>query len=215
MIINLPFENPEWIYEGLDPSLFEKAVGRVINRAPKQVQENVEALRKFLQDVSSKIDGLNMSGDGSVQDNRTNIYITSTEIYSGNLISLPEGMTVDERTQDIVLTDLDTGFHYYKGRHFIIRDEKTLEASVMIKRGVRLLFRIWNKKKKVFRDLLQTTLVAGNVYTINPDLEYIPTINTLLVAVDGVIQKDLTIDENKITFGFDIEAGREILLMVI
>lgn len=215
MTRHLPFENPEWIYEGLDPSIYEKVAGRVTNRAPKQIQANVEEIVKWFNDLERIVRGINISGDGSVQDNRNNIYVVENEIFSGFTLKLPEGMSVNELTQNIVLTDQARGKHYYNLKHFIIVDPTTLEIRTNIKRGTELLIRIWNKKKKVHREVLKETLQAGKAFYIPSDLDYIPTVNELMVQVDGVTQKDVTIEENEITFGFRVEKGREILIYVI
>lgn len=53
----LPYPVPSWIYEGADDSKYEKGTGVVLNRAPKQIQENVLKL-KSISDL--KINALNL-----------------------------------------------------------------------------------------------------------------------------------------------------------
>lgn len=43
----LPYEMPSWIYEGDNPDEYEYGTGIVLNRAPKEIQTNVESLLKF------------------------------------------------------------------------------------------------------------------------------------------------------------------------
>ena len=173
-MINLPHENPEYIYEGLDQSLYEPVTGATTNRAPKQIQENVKSLRREL-----------------------------------------EGVTVNSVTQEIVLTDVDSGKHYYYPFHFSILDSKTLESKTNITRGKRLLFRVWNKQTRVVRTLLDYSTTAGKKIPVPTNLDYIPTVHSLLVQVDGITQREYTYEDGFITFGFDLTQGQEIIFISI
>lgn len=47
--IILPYNPPQWIYEGNDTRKIEYNSGSVINRSPKQLQENILALKAYLE----------------------------------------------------------------------------------------------------------------------------------------------------------------------
>jgi len=51
--IVLPYEEPQFIYDGDDPSQEEYVTPDVANRAGKQIQENVKFLKDILKQVSS------------------------------------------------------------------------------------------------------------------------------------------------------------------
>ena len=214
-MINLPHENPEYIYEGLDQSLYEPVTGATTNRAPKQIQENVKSLRRELEGVTTDVASINRSGDGAIMDNRTNTWIVPADIFDGTRITLPEGFTVNGVTQEIVLTDVDSGKHYYYPFHFSILDSKTLESKTNITRGKRLLFRVWNKQTRVVRTLLDYSTTAGKKIPVPTNLDYIPTVHSLLVQVDGITQREYTYEDGFITFGFDLTQGQEIIFISI
>jgi len=44
----ITYETPDWIYEGDDPALFEPVTAVVTNRAPKQIQQNVQNLKNYI-----------------------------------------------------------------------------------------------------------------------------------------------------------------------
>ena len=199
-MINLPHENPEYIYEGLDQSLYEPVTGATTNRAPKQIQENVKSLRRELEGVTTDVASINRSGDGAIMDNRTNTWIVPADIFNGTRITLPEGVTVNSVTQEIVLTDVDS---------------KTLESKTNITRGKRLLFRVWNKQTRVVRTLLDYSTTAGKKIPVPTNLDYIPTVHSLLVQVDGITQREYTYEDGFITFGFDLTQGQEIIFISI
>lgn len=54
-MIVLPNTNISWIYEGLDPNLWENATGTVINRSGKQLDENIRSLQTQVQAELDKI----------------------------------------------------------------------------------------------------------------------------------------------------------------
>lgn len=211
--ITLPHENPAWIYEDLEPGQYEKATGRVFNRAPKQIQENVEHLATKLGEVLSFNDGVNLSGDGSIQSNRNNIYIVPNKHPRGYELPLPAGMTVDERLHEIVITDVDTQKHYYKPEHFTIKDSKTLITKTEFLKDQKLLFRIWVKSNKTESYLPNAKVLANTLIPIPPTLSYIPTVNRLVIALDGVIQKNVRVVDGGIQFLFDVHAAQEILFI--
>jgi len=62
MSLNLPNENPQYIYDGDDPRKYERVSAEVTNRAPMQIQENVKAVRNVVQN------GLN--NNGTVKSNK-------------------------------------------------------------------------------------------------------------------------------------------------
>lgn len=53
MTVSIPWQEPEWIYEGYDSNKFEDATGIVTNRAPKQIQENV---LKIVENINTDLD---------------------------------------------------------------------------------------------------------------------------------------------------------------
>jgi len=48
-VIKLPYKKPKWIYEGTDPDLVEPVAADVTNRAPKQIEKNVEKVKHRLE----------------------------------------------------------------------------------------------------------------------------------------------------------------------
>jgi len=60
--ITLPNPTPDWIYEGVDPAHFEDATGPVTNRAPKQIQSNIQYLVTILNTLFTDLENFDIDG---------------------------------------------------------------------------------------------------------------------------------------------------------
>ena len=79
MALNLPNENPHYIYEGDDSSKFEAVSALVTNRAPKQIQSNIKALRDVVQKV--------MNSDGTIATDKVVTKSVADEAISEDKLS--------------------------------------------------------------------------------------------------------------------------------
>lgn len=84
----LPVTNPTWIYEGLDQSLMEEATGLVFNRAPKQIQRNVEALANYISKSSDAGEYFEVSQSNSPYDAVSNTGL-NLNLDSNLIVRLP------------------------------------------------------------------------------------------------------------------------------
>lgn len=85
MPVNLPNPTPQWIYEGLDPQQFEPATGLVINRAPKQIQENIVEIKDAVEGLQNIIG----SGQESMSVGSADHLTTPRKIeLSGDVVAL-------------------------------------------------------------------------------------------------------------------------------
>lgn len=64
----LPYPEPSWIYEGTNPDYYEYGTGIVLNRAPKEIQENVESLLKFIKNRVEYLDLINVESWDSLKE---------------------------------------------------------------------------------------------------------------------------------------------------
>lgn len=215
MKVKLPFENPNWIYEGNDSAKFDKVTGRRANAAPKQIQANVEFLRELFVDTVARIEKIEFSGDGAIQSNHGNLYKIDKDIHTGTRFNLPDGFNVDTSIHDLVLTDTATGEHYHVPTHFKVLDRHTIELKTTLRRGQKMLIRVWLKDKKIYKEKITSKITARTPFPIPKEITYIPSVHEMIVILDGVIQEDYVIEKNSIIFNYDLDEHSSLCIISI
>ena len=122
----LPNDAPSYIYEGNDAGQFEDADGPTLNRAPRQIQDNVDFIaqqvdiRTNIVEAASSPHVAEIGSQILVSFSSGTVALSSTNASTGETISLfvPAAVAISVRLDSAIGTVIDTingaGFHQYR-----------------------------------------------------------------------------------------------------
>ena len=229
--LTLPHENPAWIYEEIDETEdnYEDWTGEVLNRSPKQIQENVEALRSLLSGTNVSVNSvtgnhaqLRIDFDNFllnyqqlaievenlknyIKNNGSTVFGKTVSKYRvlGNSLTLANSYTLSTGAVDLFVD----GVKLALGADYTESSNNSLLLAAGLSSGLDVIVCQYSNaimsKRKTYNYIVPNDTVGNTAITIPYSGSYVADGKHLLVFVDGVLlSQDLYVetDVNTVTF---------------